>query len=140
MIAYVDTSALLKLLLEEDGSAVAEAVWDLADARVAAGLAVVEARAALAAAERGRRISAADHAAVKVGLLGLADELHLVDVTGELLGDAAQLAEDQALRGYDAVHLAAALLAGSQVLLSADAGLCAAAERCGLHVADPLAA
>jgi uncharacterized protein len=47
--------------------------------------------------------------------------------------------EDEGLRDYDAVHLAAALVVEATVFTSADAALCAAAARRGLHIADPLA-
>ena len=51
---------------------------------------------------------------------------------------AAQLAEDHALRGYDAVHLAAAEASSDEslVVVSADLDFCAAASALGLSVAD----
>ena len=55
-----------------------------------------------------------------------------------LIVDAADLAEAEALRGYDAVHLAAAVTVGATVFTSADSELCAAAQRRGLHIANPL--
>lgn len=48
------------------------------------------------------------------------------------------MAEDEGLRGDDAVHLAAAPSVGATVMSSADTDLCDAAERRGLHVANPL--
>ncbi|MCZ7631338.1 MAG: hypothetical protein M5U19_20820 [Microthrixaceae bacterium] len=53
MITYVDTSSMLKLLIDEDGSERAELIWDSADVLVSVALVVVEGRAALAAAHRG---------------------------------------------------------------------------------------
>ncbi len=64
--------------------------------------------------------------------------LHLMSVTDELVSVAAELADVEGLRGHDAVHLAAALESGATVLSSADTALCAADERRGLHVANPL--
>jgi predicted nucleic acid-binding protein len=64
--------------------------------------------------------------------------LSIVAITDDLIVQGAELAEREALRGYDAVHLAAALTVGADVLTSTDAALCAAAERRGLHVANPL--
>ena len=69
----------------------------------------------------------------------LIDEISIVEVTEDLLEHAAQLAEEESLRGYDAVHLAAALAVEATVLSSADTDLCDAAERRGLHVSNPLA-
>lgn len=138
MIIYFDTSTLIKLVIDEDGSDQAEVLWQSADALASARLIVVEARAALAAAHRGRRLSSRQFIAAKAVLADLVEDLHLVEVPKELVDDAAEFAEDEALRGYDAVHLAAAVLVGATVLASADVALGAAAARQGLHVANPL--
>ena len=138
MITYVDTSTLLKLLIDEEGSDRAELVWDAADALASVSLIVVEARAALAAATRGERLTARQHEQAKNELSALTGDLHLAAVTDDLIARAANLAEDEGLRGYDAVHLAAALLLGASVLTSADEALCDAAGRNGMHVANPL--
>ena len=63
MITYVDTSTLLQLVIDEDGSDRASKIWTSADAVASVLLIVVEARAALAAAKRGRRLTAEQHAA-----------------------------------------------------------------------------
>lgn len=140
MITYADTSSLLKLVIEEDGSERAEMIWDTADALASVALVVVEGRAALAAAHRGGRLSRSQHRTARDAFSALVDGLTIVEVTEELISEAAGLAEDEALRGYDAVHLAAALTIEATVLTSADAALCDAAERRGLHVANPLGA
>jgi predicted nucleic acid-binding protein len=49
-VGYFDSSALVKLLLEEDGRQVSLAVWDAVDTPATSGLAYPEVRAALAAA------------------------------------------------------------------------------------------
>lgn len=138
MIVYVDTSSLLKLLIDEDGSDSVELIWDTAGVLASTALIAVEARAALAGAERISRITAAQHREAKDGLVALVDELSIVEVTEGLIAEAADLAEQEALRGYDAVHLSSALTIGANVITSADSALCYAAERRGLHVANPL--
>lgn len=138
MITYVDTSSLLKLVIDEDGSERAELIWDTADSLVSVALVVVEGRAALAAAQRGGRLDTRQHRRARDEFAALVEELTIVEVTEELISDAADLAEDEALRGYDAVHLAAALTVEATVLTSADTAMCDAAERRGLHVANPL--
>lgn len=137
MITFVDTSSLLKLLIEEDGSERAELIWDTADVLAGSALIVVEARATLAAAERGARLTAAQHREANRGLVALVDELSIVEITEQLITEAADLAEQEALRGYDAVHLASALMVEAELITSADAALCDAAARRGLHVANP---
>ena len=138
MITYVDTSTLLKRLLDEVGSARADVIWESADVLASAVMVVVEARAALAAAERVGRLTVPEHRVAKAGLVDLLEEVAMVEITEELIATAADLSEEEALRGYDAVHLAAALAVGAQVLTSSDPALCVAAERRGLHVANPI--
>lgn len=138
MITYVDTSSLLKLLIDEDGSERVELIWDTSDVLAGSALIVVEARSALAAAERGARLTRSQHREAKEELAALVDELWIVEVTEQLTADAADLAEQDALRGYDAVHLASALMIGAELVTSADGALCDAAARRGLHVANPL--
>jgi hypothetical protein len=140
VITYVDTSTLLKLLIEEEGSEQAGVIWDAADVLASAALLVVEARAALAAAERGKRLTAAQLREAKKELATLVEELTVVEITQGLVDLAADLSEEEGLRGYDAVHLAAALTVEAVVLTSADIDLLAAADRRGLHVANPVGA
>jgi len=68
-------------------------------------------------------------------------DYRVVEITIALLQRAAQLADTQALRGYDAVQLAVALDVHARdqalVLVSADAELNAAATAEGLRVEDP---
>ncbi len=137
MITYVDTSTLLKLVVEEDGSEGAGLMWDAAESLTSAALLVVEGRAALAAAHRSGRITRAQLKRAKVDLAGLIEEMSLVAITEDLVELAADLAEDEQLRGCDAVHLAAALTVEAEILTSADTALCDAAERRGLHIANP---
>jgi uncharacterized protein len=138
VITYVDTSSLLKLLIDEDGSERAVLLWDRADVLASVILVAVEARAALAAAERAARLTVSQHRMAKQELAALLDELTIIEVTEDLIAHASELAETDALRGYDAVHLAAALAVEANVITSADAELCDAALRHGLHVAKPL--
>ena len=81
MITYVDTSTLLKLLIDEDGSDRAERVWDAADTLASVNLIVVDARAALAAATRGARLTTQQHEQAKDHLAALPGDLHLAAVT-----------------------------------------------------------
>lgn len=138
MITYVDTSVLLELIIDEDGSDRAALIWSAADAVASVNLIAVEARAAIAAARRGRRLTTARARDAAGELEALLRVLHLMPVTDELVSAAAELADVEGLRGYDAVHLAAALEIGATVFSSADTALCAAAQRRGLHVANPL--
>ncbi len=138
MITYVDTSTLLKLVIDEKGSERAMTIWTSADAVASVNLIVVEARSALAAARRGSRLTEVQLRSAVAELEALVSDLHIVPVTDDLVASAAELADTEGLRGYDAVHLVAALTVEATVLSSADAALCAAAARHGLHIANPI--
>jgi predicted nucleic acid-binding protein len=138
LLTYVDTSTLIKLIINEDGSDRAEMIWQTADAVASAGLVIVEGRAALAAAAKSRRLTRVQHRNAKAELDQLVGDLHLVRITEQLLLDAGELAEIDTLRGYAAVHLTAALAVGASVFTSADDTLCDAAANRGLHIASPL--
>lgn len=138
MITYIDTSTLLKLIIYEDGSERAMTIWSSAGVVASVNLIVVEARSALAAARRVRRLTDAQHRSAVTELDALVSDLHLLPVTDELVASAAELADDEGLRGCDAVHLAAALAVEATVFSSADTALSASAAHRGLHIANPL--
>ncbi|HEV2069694.1 MAG TPA: type II toxin-antitoxin system VapC family toxin [Acidimicrobiales bacterium] len=137
MIAYFGTSAIVPLLVVEGGTTAARDIWLGADHLVSVRLARVEARAALAQAARTARISPEQLRSSTQDLEGLFVQLDLVDVDDSLIRQAADLTEAQALRAYDAVHLAAALqvVEVDLVLVAGDAALLRAAESVGLMVA-----
>jgi predicted nucleic acid-binding protein len=112
-VAYFDSSALVKMLLAEEGREVSLALWDAADAAATSRLAYPEVRAGLAAAYRGRRLDAESYADAKAEWRLLWSQLRLVDAAPHVLDAAGELAEACALRGFDAVHLASALRLGS---------------------------
>jgi uncharacterized protein len=111
LISYFETSALVKLLVRsEDGSDLAARAWDAADQIAVNRLAYPESRAAFAAANRDGRLS--DMALMEANALldELFTQIHIVEVDADLANLAGNLAELFALRGYDSVHLASALL------------------------------
>ena len=109
MIAYFDTSALLKLVIAEDGADQAELLWQSVGEVVVSRLAWPEAVAALAAAQRGRRLTDEDHRTA-IGALRLCfDRCTTISVADRLVDHAANLAADLHLRAADAIHLATAL-------------------------------
>jgi uncharacterized protein len=138
VIAYFDTSALIPLLIEEPGSVRAGRIWDLADHVTSVRLIYTEARAALAQAARLERLALADLTMTIEALDGLYAQLDLVEVDDLLVRRAGDLAQHHALRGYDAIHLAAAERVGHEttVMVAGDRDLCAAAAALDLAVAD----
>jgi hypothetical protein len=137
VIVYFDTSAIIPLIVDEPASARCERFWNDATQVVSSRLLHVEARAALAQAQRLGRLTRPEQALAVESLDAITAEVAIVEVTEALVRTAGRLAEEQGLRGYDAVHLAAALAVADAdtVFLSGDRELLAAAARAGLAVA-----
>jgi predicted nucleic acid-binding protein len=138
VITYVDTSTMIKLLIDEDGTDEAARIWDEPDVVATARIGHVEAIAALAAARRQERISAATFGRALEGLELLWSQVSVVEIDEQVSRFAGDLAIAHGLRGYDAVHLAAAQVVGADVFSSADRRLCDAASSSGFHVANPI--
>jgi predicted nucleic acid-binding protein len=136
LIAYFDTSALMKLILDEEGSDIAQEVWELSSRRLASRIVYPEARAGVAAAERSGRIDAEELMTAVANLEGATRSLHLIDVDSEVAERAGDLAELHGLRAADAMHLASMTVVDSPRLLAAvwDKRLAVAASRCGIGV------
>jgi predicted nucleic acid-binding protein len=138
VIAYFDTSAVIKLLIEEDGSDLAGDIWDQADMVVSNRLVYPESRAALAAARRSARLSPRGLAQAKASLEDLVSQLRVVEIGRSLARTAGDLAERVALRGYDAIHLASGLAASGEdpvLFVTWDIDLARAARSTGLAIA-----
>jgi hypothetical protein len=106
---YIDTSALVKLLVREAESERVEELWLEAARRFSSSLVHVEARSALARARRVKRLTQHQYAHAKRELDDLVTELDLIEVTAVLVRHAGEIAERYRLRAYDAIHLASSL-------------------------------
>jgi predicted nucleic acid-binding protein len=137
VIAYFDTSAVIPLLIGEPSSATCARVWNEAARSISVRLLYPEARAALARAERMGRITKRQHQSAVAELEAIVTEIDHVEITAELARHAGDLAQAHQLRGYDAVHLAAAMAAldAELVLVTGDNHLAGAARSLGLPVA-----
>jgi predicted nucleic acid-binding protein len=140
VIAYFDTSAVVPLLIAEPGSTRAASLWDGADRVVSVRLLYPEARAALAQAERLGRLTAGQLRDAVTELDSLFEEIDLIEVDDGLARRAGELAEVRQLRGYDAVHLAAAARVRDPnvVVIAGDSALLDAAAAEGMAVAELL--
>jgi predicted nucleic acid-binding protein len=110
MILYLDASALIKRYIAERGT---ELVGNAIAAAAATGTSVIcraEIAAALAKAVRMNVVAAEDASAALQVFRGEWPRLVRVQVTEALIDQADLLAWELGLRGYDAVHLASALL------------------------------
>ena len=102
-------------MIVEAGSELVAELWATPHLATSSILSYPEGRAALAAALRGGRLSAAAHHRALKDFESLQGELSLIGIDAELARQAGDLAEQFGLRGYDAVHLASAL-SSSQVI------------------------
>jgi len=143
MILYLDTSALVKLFVQEQHSDQVQAA--AATARMVAThvIAYPEARAGFAKAHRMGRIDQQALSQLEASLDEVWPSFDIVGVDEALARRAGLLAAQYGLRGYDAVHLAAAetlhLSAGPGRLRFAcfDKALSIAAETIGLQKHTP---
>lgn len=136
-LVYFDSSALVKLVVEEDGSDIAGELWDGCDAAVSSRLAYPEVRAALAAAQRNHSLEPADGAAVERTFEQYWASVRPIELGRPIEQHAGQLAGLHGLGGADAVHLASALALGDETLVLAvwDRRLHRAGETMGLRCA-----
>jgi predicted nucleic acid-binding protein len=137
VIAYFDTSAVVPLVIEEASTVMCARLWNGATRVVSARLLYPEARAALARAHRLGRVDASQVEAAVADLDALFDEFDVVELTPELARSAGELAQRHALRGYDAVHLAAAVAVHDDdvVVVTGDVDLAAAVRAAGMAAA-----
>lgn len=116
-IVYFDSSAFVKLLVDEDGSDLAAVLWDGCDAAVSSRLAYPEVRAALAAASRAGRLDPDGRRRAEDLWEDYWASTRAVELTEAVSQHAGDLAGERSLRGADAVHLAsmlAVLAAGTE--------------------------
>lgn len=109
MILYLDTSSLIKLYIEEEGS---DGVRDLVEEASVVATSVVaypEARSALARLHREGWLAGKDHERLRRQLDADWRGLLLLPVGRKTWQQAGDLAERHALRGFDSIHLAAFL-------------------------------
>lgn len=127
-VAYVDSSAIVKQIIEEAESAALER-W-LAAERPRA----VTSRIAWIEVPRAARVAA--------GSAGLAParavlaEHDTLELTPFIANEAARIADDD-VRSLDAIHLVSALVCAADVLVTYDHRLARAARHHGLRVAHP---
>lgn len=135
-VAFWDSSALVKLLVEEPGRDLAVDLWNESTEVVASRLAIPEVSAALAAASRAGRLDEVADRSARRELARYLRALDIIEMTAEVTGRAAALASRHVVSGADAVHLASVLSLGSPEALVAtwDRRLAVAAVASGLDV------
>ena len=142
---YLDTSALIKRYIEEEGT---ERVLDLtADSTgvqiIILDITPLEARSALRRRQREGDISDSDVYGILDQIEADVSSFFLVQPsTSAVIEEGTRLIDRHALRAYDALQMAGCLVTREQVpgpltFVCADVRLCAAATQEGLVVLDP---
>lgn len=137
MKVYLDTSALVKLYVEEEGSPTVREAIARSETVATTVIAYVEACAAFARRRREGRLSRGHYRRTIQELQSDWDHYLLLEVTNDLIRRAAELAATYPLRAYDAIHLASAKvlqerLQGPIFFACWDSNLSASAKREGL--------
>lgn len=139
MILYIDTSALVKRYINEEGTDEVIAWMNQADIIGTALVTRAELVATLTRAIRGNRSLAKDFLVSLDEFRGHWSHYQHINIDDALIIRADSLASIYALRGYDAIHLACALtwqdLLNSPITLATfDKELHEAAEKSGIQV------
>lgn len=109
MILYLDTSSLVKLYLDEEGSATVRAQVAQATVVTTSVIAYPESRSAFARQHREGRLAEEDSLRLKTELGSDGSSFLTLHVSEAIWRHAGQLAETYALRGFDSLHLASFL-------------------------------
>lgn len=146
---FCDSSAIVKRYVNETGSNFVDNLADVRSGNVIllSRITRLEVAAAIARRLKNASLSASDaQNALAAFQHDLTNNYFTVEITPVLLSRATSLATTHALRGYDAVQLAAALEANDEriagalaplTLISADTELNTAAQAEGLNVENP---
>ena len=139
MILYLDTSAMVKRYVMESGSKEVSALTDQADVVGSSLLTRVEMASALAKAARMNWVDAAFAENAWLDFLSHWQSIVRLSVTPGVAERASRLAREHGIRGYNAAHLAAALvwqetLEAPVTLASYDDELWHAAKKTGMAV------
>ena len=110
MILYLDTSALVKLYIEEPGSERVREALKEASIVSTSRVAYVEARAGIARKHREGELSKEEHNRMVDDLVRDWGNYFIVEVSEGVVKLGGELTERHPLRGFGAIHLASALL------------------------------
>ena len=127
---YLDSSAILKLIVREPESAALLAFLAAEDERASSGLAGVEVGRALWRIDASRQ--------VRERAAEVLERISLIRMDEVILEEAAAL-EPASLRSLDAIHLASALALGNELsaVVTYDRHMAEGAILCGLETAAP---
>ena len=134
MLAFFDSSALVKRYVAEEGTEAVISLCDRASEIGLSGIALPEIISAFCRLRREGKISDVQSRQLKSSLLTDIEDAAVCDLTPQVLAHAMASLEANVLRGMDALHIGSALTLKADVFVSADWRQCDAAARAGLNV------
>jgi predicted nucleic acid-binding protein len=117
MFVYLDTSSLVKLYVEEDGSSKVDTLNESAEVTATSIVAYSEARAAFSRRFREKAFTQKEYNLIKKSFDKDWSSYLILNVTGDTIRLAGNIAEKHALRGFDSIHLASAVILRKELSL-----------------------
>ena len=142
-MTYLDTSALVKRYVKEEGSEIVGSLFATEERLITAKIAYAEALAAFCRRRREGYLAEKDYASLCQRFESEWEAyIDVVELTDRVLKDTRRLIDNYPLRGSDAIHLASALLIKNRVkgeftFLCSDRNLLDAAGKEDLNTANP---
>jgi len=110
VILYCDTSAIVKRYIEEEGTAKVDVLWDKAAEIATSAVAYAEGMAAFRRKRRERVLSRKGYTCAVTAFNEEYLSFVLIQISPQLNMIVQRLIEKYPLRGFDAIHLASALI------------------------------
>jgi predicted nucleic acid-binding protein len=133
MNVFFDSSAWAKRYLDEDGSEKVEKLCSRAAKVTLSILCVPELISAFSRLRREEKIDEEQFELLKNRLLREIRDVHLINLTPEVIFHAVELLQEYELRTLDALHIACAVTADISLFVTADKRQMAAAEGLNLN-------
>jgi predicted nucleic acid-binding protein len=115
VILYLDTSSLVKLYVEEEASLKIETLVRSSEATATSIVSYAEARAAFARRFREKSFTSDEHDRIKEFFDKDWRNYFILNLTQDMVKLAGNLAGKYALRGFDSIHLASAMILHQEV-------------------------
>jgi len=133
---FLDTSALAKRYVAEQGSDQVLAVCQQADSLVVSVICLPELVSTLCRLVREEKLASAAYRTLKGGMMADLADVDICEITQEVLASVVSLLELHPLRAMDGLHVACALACAPDAFVSADHRQLSAARKAGLSVID----
>jgi predicted nucleic acid-binding protein len=134
MRIFLDSSALVKRYVVEEGTEKVSDFCGRADEIVLSVLCVPEVLSACNRLKRSSRLNDSQYRKIKKELALDVDEATIIDMTSSIIENTIMCLETGSVKTLDAIHIASALESGCDLFLSADKNQCKVAKSLNLSV------